>query len=79
MAVLDYIHRNPVHHGFVQHSADWPWSSRSAQSDQGLVTKQLDQNTLLEAIAVDNFAYQLPETLEFPYLSGDQRQPRARE
>ncbi|TAE47791.1 MAG: hypothetical protein EAZ89_16875 [Bacteroidetes bacterium] len=25
--VVQYIHANPVHHGFVQHPADWPYSS----------------------------------------------------
>ncbi|HMP98861.1 MAG TPA: hypothetical protein PKC24_03705 [Cyclobacteriaceae bacterium] len=25
--VIHYIHHNPVHHGFVKHPADWPWSS----------------------------------------------------
>jgi len=22
-----YIHNNPVHHGFVEHACDYPWSS----------------------------------------------------
>jgi putative transposase len=25
--VIRYIHRNPVHHGFVKECAAWPWSS----------------------------------------------------
>lgn len=25
--VIHYIHRNPVHHGFVKNVEDWPWSS----------------------------------------------------
>lgn len=24
---LDYLHRNPVKHGLVERTADWPWSS----------------------------------------------------
>jgi len=24
---MDYIHYNPVRHGFVAHPAEWPWSS----------------------------------------------------
>jgi putative transposase len=26
-ATLNYIHHNPVHHGYVDHWQDWPWSS----------------------------------------------------
>ena len=26
-SVLLYIHNNPVHHGFCQHTSDYPWSS----------------------------------------------------
>lgn len=26
-ATLNYIHHNPVHHGYVKKWADWPWSS----------------------------------------------------
>ncbi|MBN8654004.1 MAG: transposase [Cytophagales bacterium] len=25
--IIHYIHHNPVHHGFVKHIQDWPWSS----------------------------------------------------
>jgi putative transposase len=25
--IIHYIHHNPVHHGFVKHIKDWPWSS----------------------------------------------------
>ena len=25
--LITYIHRNPVHHGFVEHPRDYPWSS----------------------------------------------------
>lgn len=28
--IIVYIHRNPVHHGFVKNMADWPWSSYPA-------------------------------------------------
>ena len=26
-ASLNYVHHNPVHHGYVKHWQDWPWSS----------------------------------------------------
>lgn len=26
-ATLNYIHHNPVHHGYVEQWQDWPWSS----------------------------------------------------
>ncbi len=26
-SIIHYIHHNPVHHGFVKHLTDWPWSS----------------------------------------------------
>jgi putative transposase len=26
-ATLNYVHNNPVHHGYVKHWQDWPWSS----------------------------------------------------
>ena len=25
--VIHYLHANPVHHGFINNLADWPWSS----------------------------------------------------
>ena len=28
-ATLNYIHHNPVHHGYVDRWTDWPWSSAS--------------------------------------------------
>ncbi|HEY5884707.1 MAG TPA: hypothetical protein VIT88_08480 [Pyrinomonadaceae bacterium] len=28
-ATLNYVHNNPVHHGYVKHWQDWPWSSAS--------------------------------------------------
>ena len=27
MGNVNYVHHNPVHHGYVQHWTDWPWSS----------------------------------------------------
>jgi REP element-mobilizing transposase RayT len=30
--VLRYIHRNPVHHGFVSDLREWPWSSFHAMT-----------------------------------------------
>ncbi|MBI4470149.1 MAG: transposase [Acidobacteria bacterium] len=29
-ATLNYVHHNPVHHGYVKQWADWPWSSAAA-------------------------------------------------
>ena len=29
-ATLNYVHHNPVHHGYVQHWQDWPFSSGAA-------------------------------------------------
>jgi putative transposase len=26
-ATLNYVHHNPVHHGYVKRWLDWPWSS----------------------------------------------------
>jgi putative transposase len=26
-ATLNYVHNNPVHHGYVTHWTEWPWSS----------------------------------------------------
>jgi len=26
-ATLNYVHHNPVHHGYVEYWTDWPWSS----------------------------------------------------
>ncbi|MEP6912446.1 MAG: hypothetical protein ABI923_06815 [bacterium] len=26
-ATLNYVHHNPVHHGYAKHWQDWPWSS----------------------------------------------------
>jgi putative transposase len=28
-ATMNYIHHNPVHHGYVERWPDWPWSSAS--------------------------------------------------
>ena len=33
-ATLNYVHHNPVHHGYVQHWQDWPFSSGSAFLEQ---------------------------------------------
>jgi putative transposase len=35
-ATMNYVHHNPVHHGYVEHWTDWPWSSATeflAQTD----------------------------------------------
>ncbi len=29
-ATLNYVHNNPVHHGYVEHWQDWPFSSAAA-------------------------------------------------
>ncbi len=29
-ATVNYIHNNPVHHGYVERCVDWPWSSARA-------------------------------------------------
>jgi len=33
-ATLNYIHHNPVHHGYVERWPDWPWSSASGFLEQ---------------------------------------------
>jgi putative transposase len=35
-AHLDYVHFNPVRHGYVSHPADWPYSSFHACVARGL-------------------------------------------
>ena len=32
--LIQYIHRNPVHHGYVERAQDYPWSSYSSLLDQ---------------------------------------------
>jgi putative transposase len=32
-ATLNYVHHNPVHHGYVRRWEDWPWSSASRYLD----------------------------------------------
>lgn len=32
-ATLNYIHHNPVHHGYVERWTNWPWSSAQAYLD----------------------------------------------
>jgi len=34
MAVLNYIHHNPVKHGYVKKWIEWPYSSASIYLDQ---------------------------------------------
>jgi putative transposase len=34
LATLNYVHHNPVHHGYVEHWQDWPWSSAREFLDQ---------------------------------------------
>ncbi len=33
-ATLNYVHHNPVHHGYVIHREDWPWSSAAQYLEQ---------------------------------------------
>jgi putative transposase len=33
-ATVNYIHHNPVHHGYVERWTDWPWSSASKYLEQ---------------------------------------------
>jgi putative transposase len=33
-ATLNYVHHNPVHHGYVSRWTDWPWSSATAYLEQ---------------------------------------------
>ncbi len=34
LATLNYVHHNPVHHGYVEHWQDWPWSSAREYLEQ---------------------------------------------
>lgn len=34
MATLNYVHHNPVRHGYVEKWTDWPWSSANAYLDR---------------------------------------------
>jgi REP-associated tyrosine transposase len=31
---LNYLHHNPVHHGYVEKWLDWPWSSAAEFIEQ---------------------------------------------
>lgn len=33
-ATLNYVHHNPVHHGYVERWTDWPWSSATEYLEQ---------------------------------------------
>ena len=33
-ATLNYVHHNPVHHGYVDRWTDWPWSSATEYLEQ---------------------------------------------
>jgi len=35
--VIDYIHNNPVHHGFCNHPSEYPWSSYLNQMPPGFI------------------------------------------
>jgi putative transposase len=34
LATLNYVHHNPVHHGYVTRREDWPWSSAADYLEQ---------------------------------------------
>ncbi len=42
---INYIHRNPVKHGYVSDPAEWPWSSFQAffEADDAAVAERLSQ------------------------------------
>jgi putative transposase len=62
--VIVYIHRNPVHHGFVKNMADWPWSSYLA-----MLT---DKPTALKREEVLKWFGNLEEFLKFHQLPMNQ-------
>jgi REP-associated tyrosine transposase len=39
---LDYMHRNPVTRGLVEHPKDWPWSSWSFYYKKGMCLLRMD-------------------------------------
>ena len=41
-AAVEYIHRNPVRRGLVQHPEDWVWSSARWYEGQGQVVLEMD-------------------------------------
>lgn len=41
-ATMNYIHHNPVHHGYVEHWQDWPWSSAGQFLDSVGRTRALE-------------------------------------
>jgi putative transposase len=41
-ATLNYVHHNPVHHGYVRQWQDWPWSSA------GQFVREVGRNRVLE-------------------------------
>ncbi len=54
--VFDYIHANPVHHGFVKQPHEWPWSSLSAQTDGGVVNGKLPECGQRSPLSIEDFA-----------------------
>ena len=52
--VVVYIHNNPINHGFVHHTADWPWSSYTTCLSSE--STKLKRNEVIEMFDdVDNF------------------------
>ena len=39
---LNYVHHNPIHHGYVERWQDWPWSSASDFLDRIGAQQALD-------------------------------------
>ena len=61
--VVVYIHNNPVHHGFVNHVADWPWSSYVSYISSE--PTKLKRNEVIEIFDdVDNFNYLHQQKIE---------------
>ena len=40
-ALIDYLHGNPVRHGFCEHASEWPWSSVHRFSASGFALPAL--------------------------------------
>lgn len=42
---LDYIHINPIKHGYVTYAADLPWSSFARYVEEGIYASDWDGET----------------------------------
>ncbi len=61
--VVVYIHNNPVHHGFVNNAADWPWSSY-ATCISSEPTKLKRKEVIEMFDGMDNFKYVHQQKME---------------